>query len=148
MEVTAYCGCSQCCSWTRGSWKYLKLNFWNRYYRAGPNQGAAYRGRTASGTRPRQCQPGLFSLDSLRRPWMLPFRMVFPWLLLSHPGTLAADTNYYPFGTRMQIPGYGSGVVEDRGSDIKGPARLDVFFDSHRNACKWGRRSVSVQVKP
>ena len=30
METTAYCGCKQCCSWGRGNWKYLKLDFWNR----------------------------------------------------------------------------------------------------------------------
>ena len=29
LETTAYCGCGQCCSWERGSWKFLKLDFWN-----------------------------------------------------------------------------------------------------------------------
>lgn len=30
-------------------------------------------------------------------------------------GTVAADPNVYPFGTRLHIPGYGTGVVEDVG---------------------------------
>lgn len=146
MEVTAYCGCGQCSGWERGSWKYLKLDFWNRYVSRGPNAGAPYSGRTASGTKPRQYHPGLFSFDTLRHPWKLPFRMLFPWLWLPHPGTAAADTRYYPFGTRMYVPGYGDVVVEDRGSAIRGPNRLDVYFDSHRDALRWGRRSVKVKI--
>ena len=98
MEVTAYCGCKKCCSWTRGNWKYLKLNFWNRYYVSGPDKGARYRGRTASGTKPREYNPGLVSIDSVKHPWMIPVRIVFFWLIFPYPGTIAADTNYYPFG--------------------------------------------------
>ncbi|MCP4716811.1 MAG: hypothetical protein GY868_16940 [Deltaproteobacteria bacterium] len=148
MEVTAYCGCSQCCSWTRGNWKYLKLNFWNRYYKAGPNTGDPYHGKTARGTKPRQYYPGLFSLDSLTHPWTIPFRIVFfPWLLFPHPGTIAADTKHYPFGTIIEVPGYGKGIVEDRGSAIKGPTRLDLFYDSHHKALQWGRQHVTVQIK-
>lgn len=148
MEVTAYCGCKKCCGWTRGSWKYLKLNFWNRYYVAGSSKGESYRGRTASGTKPRQYNPGLISVNSVTHPWMMPVRMVFfPWLFLPHPGTIAADTDYYPFGTIMWVEGYGKGVVEDRGSAIKGPERLDVFFRSHWKARKWGRQTVPVRIK-
>ncbi len=46
----------------------------------------------------------------------------------AQPGTLAADTRYYPMGTVIYIPGYGYGVVEDRGGDIKGRHRLDLFY--------------------
>jgi hypothetical protein len=148
MEVTAYCGCGKCCGWERGSWKYLKLDFWNRYVKAGPNRGRKYSGRTASGTKPHEPRPGLISLDSLVHPWMIPIRVVFfPWLLLPQDGTLAADTGYYPFGTRMRVPGYGWGVVEDRGSAITGPERLDVYRDSHTRALKWGRRSLKVRIE-
>lgn len=149
MEVTAYCGCGQCCGWERGSWKCLKLDFWNRYISEGPQAGEPYSGLTASGTEPREPRPGLFSLDSLARPWMIPVRIVFfPWLLLPRDGTIAADTRYYPFGTRMYVPGYGKGVVEDRGSAIKGPDRLDVFYSSHTRALQWGRRRVDVTIYP
>lgn len=61
-------------------------------------------------------------------------------------GTAAADTRYYPFGTRMHIPGYGRATVHDRGGNIKGPNRLDVFFPSHRQALLWGRRKLSVRI--
>jgi len=135
METTAYCGCSQCCGWERGSWKYLKLDFWNRYISSGKNRGFRYSGLTASGTQPREPNPGLF-----RRPWYI----VFPWLWFPHDGTLAADTNYYPFGTRFYIPGYGFGIVEDRGSAIKGKNRLDLFFNAHSRALEWGRQELKT----
>jgi 3D (Asp-Asp-Asp) domain-containing protein len=62
-------------------------------------------------------------------------------------GTIAADTALFPFGTRLFVPGYGYGRVEDRGGDIKG-ARLDLFFPTHAEAVRWGRRRVNVHVWP
>lgn len=65
-------------------------------------------------------------------------------------GTIAADTAHYPFGTIMFVPGYGYGTVEDRGGDIKGPHRLDLWFSTAKEARQWGRRknvSVTVWVK-
>ena len=145
METTAYCGCGSCCGWERGSWKFLKLDFWNRYVK---KSGRIYTGKTAKGTTPREPQSGLFSIDSLKRPWMIPLRIVFfPWLLMPEDGTIAADKDYYRFGTRMYVPGYGWGVVEDRGSAIKGPTRLDLYMDSHDKALKWGRRRLSVLIE-
>lgn len=146
MEITAYCGCGKCCNWERGSWKYLKLDFWNKYISSGPREGEPYSGLTASGTHPNVPQPGLFSKDSLLHPWMIPVRIVFPWLLLPDPGTIAADTEYYPFGTEMYIPGYGKGRVEDRGSAIQGPRRLDLYFSDHQEAQQWGRQDVDVRI--
>ena len=148
METTGYCGCSQCCGWERGNWLFLKLDFWNRYVCYGKNAGHPYTGRTASGTTPTEPQPGFFSLDSLERPWMIPTRLIlFPWYFLPEIGTIAADTKYYPFGTRMYIPGYGWGVVEDKGGAIKGPDRIDLFFDSHADAIHWGRRKATVEIE-
>ena len=148
METTAYCGCKKCCGWTRGRWIYLKLNVWNRYYISGPDKGNKYSGRTASGTKPHEYHPGLFSVDSVKHPWMIPVRIIFfPWLFLPRPGTIAADTKYYPFGTVMYVEGYGKGVVEDRGSAIKGQDRIDLFFRSHRKALKWGRKKIMVKIK-
>ncbi len=144
MEVTGYCGCSQCCSWERGNWLFLKLDFWNRY----TTGGRSYSGLTASGTTPTEPQAGFFSVDTLQRPWMIPTRLIFfPWYFLPEIGTIAADTKYYPFGTRIYIPGYGWGVVEDRGGAIKGPDRLDLYFDSHQDALQWGRRKVAVEIE-
>lgn len=66
----------------------------------------------------------------------------------ARPGTLAADTKHYPFGTIMYIPGYGYGRVEDRGSAIKGPNKVDVFFKSRKKALNWGRQHLDVRVWP
>lgn len=147
MTATAYCGCSQCCSWERGSYKYFKLDFWNRYVSTGEDAGREYTGYTASGTIPKEPQEGLFSLDSLKRPWMIPVRTILlPWYFLPEKGTIAADTKYYPFGTEMYVPGYGWGLVEDRGSAIKGPNRIDLYFDSHIEALQWGRQTIPVEI--
>ena len=148
MEVTAYCGCSSCCEWERGSWTYLKLDFWNKYVSTGPQAGQYYSGLTADGSEPREPEEGLFSMDSLYRPWMIPVRTIFfPWYLVPQDGTIAADTRFYPFGTRMYIPGYGWGIVEDRGGAIKGKSRIDIFYDSHTDALRWGRRRVQVTIE-
>lgn len=148
METTAYCGCGQCCGWERGSWRFLKLNFWNRYVSSGNSAGNNYTGLTSSGTQPHEPYPGLFSTDSLKRPWLIPVRIIlFPWLFLPQDGTIAADTQYYRFGTRMYVPGYGWGIVEDRGGAIKGPTRLDLYMDSHGKALRWGRKKLPVLVQ-
>ncbi len=148
METTAYCNGPRCGIYVRGSARYLKLDVWNRYYSSGPEAGRPYSGLTARGTKPQEPEAGLFSEDSIDRPWMIPVRiLLFPWYLLPEDGTIAADTRYYPFGTRMYVPGYGWGTVEDRGSAIKGPNRLDLFFDSYDGAMQWGRRRVVVQIE-
>ena len=66
----------------------------------------------------------------------------------AHPGTLAADTRYYPMGTVIYVPGYGYGVVEDRGGGIQGRQRLDLFCRTHAEALAWGRRRVQAVVFP
>ena len=62
-------------------------------------------------------------------------------------GTVAADPQVYPFGTRLLIPGYGTGVVEDVGGAIKG-RHIDVWFSSHETALLWGRRNLKVVPLP
>lgn len=59
---------------------------------------------------------------------------------------VAADSSL-PFGTRLMIPGYDAKPVEviDRGGAIKGN-KLDVFFPTHEQALKWGRRHIAVTV--
>lgn len=54
----------------------------------------------------------------------------------------------YPFGTKMQIPGYNGGTlvsVQDRGGAIKGN-KLDVYFDTHQEALNWGVKIIEVKV--
>lgn len=61
---------------------------------------------------------------------------------------VAAD-KCYGFGTEMVIPGYNQTQpvqVLDRGRAIK-DNRLDVYFDSHQQAKKWGVKYLDVLVK-
>ena len=61
----------------------------------------------------------------------------------------AAADKKYGFGTEMIIPGYNnSKTVEvlDRGRVIRGN-RLDVFFNSHKTALKWGVKYLEVKVR-
>lgn len=61
---------------------------------------------------------------------------------------VAADTRLLKFNTKLLIPGYAGGQpvqVIDRGGAIKGN-KLDVFFDSHQEARKWGRQWLVVTV--
>ena len=63
--------------------------------------------------------------------------------------TLVAADKKYSFGTEVIIPGYNNGrpvKVLDRGSAIYGN-RLDVLFDSHEQALKWGVRDIYVKVR-
>lgn len=60
---------------------------------------------------------------------------------------LIAAPRTFQFGTRMYIPGYGSAKVKDRGGAIHGN-RLDVYFSTHEEALKWGRRKLLVIVFP
>ena len=45
----------------------------------------------------------------------------------------------------MKVPGYGYGKVEDRGGAIKGE-HIDLYFKSHRDALKWGKKTLKVEV--
>lgn len=63
----------------------------------------------------------------------------------ARPGTIAADTSLFPFGTILYVPGYGYGVVEDRGGAIRG-RKLDVYFRTHQQALEWGRQQLQVKV--
>ena len=56
-------------------------------------------------------------------------------------GTIAADTKIFPYGTIIQVPGYGIGRVEDIGGAIKG-RHIDLFFNSHKEALEWGRQKA------
>ncbi len=64
-----------------------------------------------------------------------------------------AAPKIYDFGTEMIIPGYNRGKIVkviDRGGAIKGN-RLDVYFDTHKEALEWGRNEklpVKVRIKP
>ncbi|RRJ67630.1 murein transglycosylase [Paenibacillus oralis] len=60
--------------------------------------------------------------------------------------TIAADLKVFPIGTILYIPGYGYGVVADKGSAIKGK-KIDLYFDTTKQVYKeWGKKEVEVQI--
>jgi 3D (Asp-Asp-Asp) domain-containing protein len=58
-------------------------------------------------------------------------------------GIVAVDPRVIPMGTRLFIPGYGFAIAGDTGGDIRGD-RIDLGFDSDREAMLFGRRDVTV----
>jgi 3D (Asp-Asp-Asp) domain-containing protein/peptidoglycan hydrolase CwlO-like protein len=61
-------------------------------------------------------------------------------------GVVAVDPSVIPLGTRMSIPGYGSGVAADTGGAIVGN-RIDLWFPSLAQAQAWGRRTVTITLQ-
>lgn len=64
---------------------------------------------------------------------------------IAHKGTVAADPSVFPFGTRLEIPGYGTGTVEDIGGAIKG-RHIDIWFTTHEEARRWGAQWLKLGV--
>ena len=60
-------------------------------------------------------------------------------------GAVAVDPRVIPLGSELYIEGYGYAKALDIGSAIKGN-RVDLFFETEREALRWGRRSVKVYV--
>jgi 3D (Asp-Asp-Asp) domain-containing protein len=58
-------------------------------------------------------------------------------------GIVAVDPRVIPLGTRLYITGYGFAVAGDTGGDIVGH-RVDLGFDTLRDAMLFGRRVVTV----
>lgn len=60
-------------------------------------------------------------------------------------GFIVAAPAKYPFGTIMDIPGYGVVPVQDRGGAITGN-KIDLLFSNHQKALEWGRQFLTVKV--
>jgi 3D (Asp-Asp-Asp) domain-containing protein len=61
-------------------------------------------------------------------------------------GKFCAADRSIPFGTMIDIPGYGRVPVLDRGGAIRGD-KLDVFFPTHRQAKAWGVQRLIVTIE-
>ncbi len=60
--------------------------------------------------------------------------------------TIAADLSVYPIGTILFIPGYGYGVVADKGGAITGN-RIDLYYPTVEDVySQWGKREVDVYL--
>ncbi|WP_071393689.1 3D domain-containing protein [Bacillus tuaregi] len=60
--------------------------------------------------------------------------------------TVAADLDIFPIGTILFIPGYGYGVVADKGGAIKGN-RVDLYYETVDDVYNnWGKKEIDVYV--
>lgn len=60
--------------------------------------------------------------------------------------TIAADLSVFPLGTVLFIPGYGYGVVADKGGAIKGN-KIDLYYPTVDEVyAEWGKQEVDVYV--
>ncbi|WP_286138269.1 3D domain-containing protein [Bacillus sp. AFS055030] len=60
--------------------------------------------------------------------------------------TIAADLNVFPIGTILFIPGYGYGVVADKGAAVKGN-HLDLYFQTVGDVFEhWGKKKLNVYI--
>lgn len=57
--------------------------------------------------------------------------------------TIAADPDVFPMGTEIELDGH-TYTVQDTGGAIVGN-RLDLYFDSHEDALRWGVREKIVR---
>jgi 3D (Asp-Asp-Asp) domain-containing protein len=61
------------------------------------------------------------------------------------PGVVAVDPAVIPLGSRITIPGYGTGIAADTGGSIQGGV-IDLWFSTLEEAHAWGRRIVTITV--
>ncbi|RBP91273.1 3D (Asp-Asp-Asp) domain-containing protein [Cytobacillus firmus] len=60
--------------------------------------------------------------------------------------TVAADLNVFPIGTILFVPGYGYGVVADKGGAIKGN-KLDLYYETVDDVYNnWGKKTLEVYI--
>jgi 3D (Asp-Asp-Asp) domain-containing protein len=62
-------------------------------------------------------------------------------------GTVAVDPAVIPLGAALTIPGYGDGVAADTGGAVQG-STIDLWFQTEAEARAWGRRPVTIVVRP
>ncbi|OLS34625.1 3D domain-containing protein [Bacillus sp. MRMR6] len=60
--------------------------------------------------------------------------------------TVAADLQVFPIGTILFIPGYGYGVVADKGGAIKGD-KVDLYYETVDDVYNmWGKKKIDVYI--
>lgn len=70
-----------------------------------------------------------------------------------NPGA-ASDPTVIPYGSMVEVPGYGRVKVDDTGVAMrnswrkKGRIHLDVRFDYHYQARNWGSKLLTIKVTP
>lgn len=60
-------------------------------------------------------------------------------------GLAAVDPQVIPLGTRLYVEGYGYAIAADVGGGIDG-RQIDLCFNTHENALRFGRQWVKVHI--
>ena len=60
-------------------------------------------------------------------------------------GVVAVDPAVIPLGSRLTIPGYGTGIAADTGGAVHGNV-IDLWFPTLQQARAWGRRTVTITI--
>ncbi|MED4284535.1 3D domain-containing protein [Priestia megaterium] len=58
---------------------------------------------------------------------------------------ISVDPNVIKLGSKVYVEGYGTAIAADTGGAIKGN-KIDVLLPSQKEALKWGRKTVKVQI--
>lgn len=61
------------------------------------------------------------------------------------PG-IAANPDYYPYGTKLFVPGYGIATVDDTGEWVRKTGWIEVRFPLHAQAIMWGTKWLTVEL--
>ena len=59
--------------------------------------------------------------------------------------TIAVDPRVIPYGTKVEIEGYGTYIAEDCGGAVKGNI-IDIYIPGYSNCIKFGRRHANVYI--
>lgn len=59
--------------------------------------------------------------------------------------TIAVDPKVIPYGTKVFVEAYGFAIAADTGAGMVGE-KIDVFFDTYKEACNWGAKYVNVYI--
>ena len=59
--------------------------------------------------------------------------------------TIAVDPRVIPYGTKVEIEGYGTYIAEDCGGAVKGNI-IDIYIPGYNNCIQFGRRKVKVYI--
>jgi 3D (Asp-Asp-Asp) domain-containing protein len=62
------------------------------------------------------------------------------------PGVVAVDPSVIPLGTRLTIPGYGTGIAADTGGAVHGNV-IDLWFPTTQQALAWGQRTITITIR-
>lgn len=60
-------------------------------------------------------------------------------------GVVAVDPRVIPMGSKLYVEGYGHAIAGDRGRAIRGN-RIDLGYDTYREAMNFGRKTVIVHI--